>query len=57
MFRQGSFSFHTRGPNAISLEMVGSVDSTPDGEKASLPQVMDQVRSMLQSRSECGVES
>jgi 1-acyl-sn-glycerol-3-phosphate acyltransferase len=57
MFRHGSFLFQTRGPNTISLERVGAVDWEPDGEKGSLSQVMDKVRSLLESRNECGVGS
>lgn len=57
MFRHGSFKFQTRGPNTISLELIGGVDSAPDGENGSLSRVMDKVRSLLESRNECGVES
>jgi 1-acyl-sn-glycerol-3-phosphate acyltransferase len=57
MFRQGSFSFNTRGPNTISLEVIGGVDSAQDGEKASLSRVIDEVRSLLVSRNEYGVVS
>jgi 1-acyl-sn-glycerol-3-phosphate acyltransferase len=53
MFRRGSFSFDTRGPNTIRLELIGSVDAA-DGD---LPQVMGRVRAMLESNNEDGEQS
>jgi 1-acyl-sn-glycerol-3-phosphate acyltransferase len=50
MFRRGSFSFDTRGPNTIRLELVGEVDDAPEGEKSPLSLVMDRVRAMLESQ-------
>jgi 1-acyl-sn-glycerol-3-phosphate acyltransferase len=57
MFRRGSFSFDTRGPNTIRLKLVGSVDAAADGGKEPLPQVMDRVRAMLESKNKDGEES
>jgi 1-acyl-sn-glycerol-3-phosphate acyltransferase len=51
MFRAGSFSFDTRGPNTIRLELVGSIDAASDGARDALPQVMDRVRALLESKN------
>jgi 1-acyl-sn-glycerol-3-phosphate acyltransferase len=52
MFRRGSFSFDTRGPNTIRLELIGEVEVDPGGEKRGLSQAMDRVRAMLESRND-----
>jgi 1-acyl-sn-glycerol-3-phosphate acyltransferase len=57
MFRRGSFSFDTRGPNTIRLELVGSVEAAADGEAGDLPQVMGRVRAMLESNNKDGEQS
>jgi 1-acyl-sn-glycerol-3-phosphate acyltransferase len=57
MFRRGSFSFDTRGPNTVRLELVGSVDATAGGEAGDLPQVMGRVRAMLESNNTDGEPS
>jgi 1-acyl-sn-glycerol-3-phosphate acyltransferase len=57
MFRRGSFSFDTRGPNTIRLELVGSVDAAAGGETGDLPQVMGRVRAMLESKNKDGEQS
>ena len=57
MFRRGSFSFDTRGPNTIRLELVGSVEAAADGEAGNLPQVMGRVRAMLESNNKDGEQS
>ncbi len=50
MFRPGRFAFDTRGPNTITLDLIGSVDAGADGEQGSLSQVMDRVRVMLEGQ-------
>jgi 1-acyl-sn-glycerol-3-phosphate acyltransferase len=47
MFRRGSFSFDTRGPNTIRLELLGSVDAAADGGREPLLQVLGRVKSMF----------
>jgi 1-acyl-sn-glycerol-3-phosphate acyltransferase len=51
MFRRGSFSFDTRGPNLIRLELIGRIDEAEAGEATSLAGVMDKVRRMLEFRN------
>jgi hypothetical protein len=51
MFRPGSFSFDTRGPNTISLTLIGTIDSATDRETGFLSQVMGRVRAMLESQN------
>jgi 1-acyl-sn-glycerol-3-phosphate acyltransferase len=51
MFRPGSFSFDTRGPNTISLALIGTIDSTTDRETGFLAEVMDRVNMMLESQN------
>ena len=51
MFRPGSFSFDTRGPNTISLALIGTIDSATDRETGFLSQVMDRVHAMLESQN------
>jgi hypothetical protein len=51
MFRPGSFSFDTRGPNTISLALIGTIDSTTDRETGFLAEVMNRVRVMLDSQN------
>ncbi|HSO17835.1 MAG TPA: lysophospholipid acyltransferase family protein [Desulfosarcina sp.] len=50
MFRPGRFAFDTRGPNTISLELVGSVDVGAGREPGSLSQAMGRVRAMLEGQ-------
>ncbi|MFO7707871.1 MAG: lysophospholipid acyltransferase family protein [Desulfobacterales bacterium] len=57
MFRRGSFSFDTRGPNTIRLELLGEVDPAAGEGRASLGPVMERVRAMLESKNEDGKES
>jgi 1-acyl-sn-glycerol-3-phosphate acyltransferase len=52
MFRTGSFSFDTRGPNTIHLELLGSVDAAADGDEEPLKQVMGRVAAMLESQNQ-----
>ena len=55
MFRRGSFSFDTRGPNTIRLERIGSIDSAAAaGETGSLSHVMATVREMLELKNDGG---
>jgi 1-acyl-sn-glycerol-3-phosphate acyltransferase len=51
MFRPGSFSFDTRGPNTISLALIGTIDSTTDRETVLLREVMERVHVMLESQN------
>jgi len=51
MFRPGSFSFDTRGPNTISLALIGTIDSATDRETGFLSEVMDRVHVMLESQN------
>jgi len=51
MFRPGSFSFDTRGPNTISLALIGTIDSTTDREPGFLSEVMNRVHAMLESQN------
>jgi 1-acyl-sn-glycerol-3-phosphate acyltransferase len=51
MFRPGSFSFDTRGPNTISLALIGTIDATTDREAGFLSEVMDRVHAMLESQN------
>jgi 1-acyl-sn-glycerol-3-phosphate acyltransferase len=50
MFRPDSFAFNARGPNAIRLELIGSIDAFAEDRNAPLSQVMDRVRVMLESQ-------
>jgi 1-acyl-sn-glycerol-3-phosphate acyltransferase len=52
MFRPGSFSFDTRGPNTISLALIGTIDSATDREIGFLSEVMDRVHAMFESQNE-----
>jgi 1-acyl-sn-glycerol-3-phosphate acyltransferase len=54
MFRRGSFSFDTRGPNTIRLEQVGRIDAAAECETGSLSRVMAQVREMLELKNDGG---
>ena len=54
MFRRGSFSFDTRGPNTIRLEQVGRIDAAAGCETGSLSHVMDRVREMLELKNDGG---
>jgi 1-acyl-sn-glycerol-3-phosphate acyltransferase len=54
MFRRGSFSFDTRGPNVISLKLVGQVDAADVSGAGALSDVMTQVRDMLESTQNSG---
>ena len=54
MFRRGSFSFDTRGPNTIRLERIGSIDAAAECETGSLSHVMAQVREMLELKNDGG---
>jgi hypothetical protein len=54
MFRRGSFSFDTRGPNTIRLERVGSIDAAAECETGSLSHVMAKVREMLELKNDGG---
>lgn len=54
MFRPGSFSFDTRGPNIISLDLIGSIDAAEVSEAKGLKEVMAQVRSMLETENNSG---
>ena len=51
MFRPGSFSFDTRGPNTISLALIGTIDSTTDRETGLLSEVMERVHALLESQN------
>lgn len=51
MFRPGSFAFGTRGPNTISLALIGTIDSTTDREAGFLSEVMNRVQVMLESQN------
>jgi 1-acyl-sn-glycerol-3-phosphate acyltransferase len=50
MFRRGSFSFDTRGPNTIRLELAGEVAAAAGGDKSALRSAMDRVREMLEAQ-------
>jgi 1-acyl-sn-glycerol-3-phosphate acyltransferase len=50
MFRPGTFAFDTRGPNTISLELIGSVGVAAGREPGTLSQAMDRVRAMLEGQ-------
>jgi 1-acyl-sn-glycerol-3-phosphate acyltransferase len=52
MFRRGSFSFDTRGPNRISLGLIGEVAVDAADGKGGLTQAMERVRVMLKSQAE-----
>jgi len=54
MFRRGSFSFDTRGPNTIRLERIGSIDAAAACERGSLSHVMAKVREMLELKNDGG---
>lgn len=51
MFRRGSFSFETRGPNLIRLELIGRIDAAETSETSSLSNVMAKVRRMLELKN------
>ena len=51
MFRPGSFSFDTCGPNTISLVLLGTIDSTKGRETGSLSEMMNRVHVMLESQN------
>lgn len=51
MFRPGSFAFDTRGPNTISLALLGTIDSTTGRETGSLSEMMNRVHVMLESQN------
>jgi hypothetical protein len=57
MFRRGSFSFNTRGPNTISLELIGTIDVAAECATGSLPQAMDKVRDMLELKNDGGEDA
>ena len=57
MFRRGSFSFDTRGPNIISLELIGSIDADAECETGSLSHVMAKVREMLELKNDGGEDA
>lgn len=46
MFRPGSFSFDTRGPNTIRLELLGEVAAGDADGSRTLPEAMERVREM-----------
>lgn len=48
MFRRGSFSFDTRGPNVIHLDLIGRIDAAEVGDAESWSGVMTRVRGMLE---------
>lgn len=52
MFRRGSFSFDTRGPNRISLGLIGEVAVDAAGGKGALTQAMESVRAMLEGEGD-----
>jgi 1-acyl-sn-glycerol-3-phosphate acyltransferase len=54
MFRRGSFSFNTRGPNTIRLERIGCIDAAAACETGSLSHGMAQVREMLELKNDGG---
>jgi hypothetical protein len=54
MFRRGSFSFDTPGPNTIRLERIGSIDAAAGCETGSLSHVMAKVREMLELKNDGG---
>jgi 1-acyl-sn-glycerol-3-phosphate acyltransferase len=54
MFRRGSFSFDTRGPNTISLELIGSIDAAAECATGALSHVMARVREMLELKNDGG---
>jgi 1-acyl-sn-glycerol-3-phosphate acyltransferase len=51
MFRRGSFSFDTRGPNVISLELAGRIGAAEVRKADSLSSVMDRVREMIEIKN------
>jgi 1-acyl-sn-glycerol-3-phosphate acyltransferase len=51
MFRAGSFSFDSRGPNTIRLELVGTVDMRAADPNEPLTQVMARVRELLEKHN------
>lgn len=51
MFRPGSFCFDTRGPNTISLALIGTIDSATNRKTGFLSEVMDRVHAMLESQN------
>jgi 1-acyl-sn-glycerol-3-phosphate acyltransferase len=57
MFRRGSFSFDTRGPNTIRLERVGRIDAAAACETGTLSDVMARVREMLEIRNDGGEDA
>jgi 1-acyl-sn-glycerol-3-phosphate acyltransferase len=57
MFRRGSFSFDTRGPNVIRLDLIGSIDAAAECETSSLSHVITQVREMLELKNYGGEDA
>ena len=57
MFRRGSFSFDTRGPNTIRLELIGSIDAAAECETGALSRVMAKVREMLELKNDGGEDA
>jgi 1-acyl-sn-glycerol-3-phosphate acyltransferase len=57
MFRRGSFSFDTRGPNTIRLERIGSIDAAAECETGSLSRVISKVREMLELKNDSGEDA
>jgi 1-acyl-sn-glycerol-3-phosphate acyltransferase len=57
MFRRGSFSFDTRGPNVIRLELIGTIDAAAECEASSLPHVIAKVREMLELKNNSGEDA
>ena len=54
MFRPGSFSFDTQGPNTISLDLIGSIDTAEVSKADGLKEMMARVRSMLETENNSG---
>jgi hypothetical protein len=57
MFRRGSFSFDTRGPNTIRLERIGRIDAAAECETGSLSRVISKVRGMLELKNDSGEDA
>lgn len=52
MFRPGSFSFDTRGPNTIRLELIGRIDTEEVRAVGDLKAVVARVRTMLEKEND-----
>ncbi len=52
MFRPGSFSFDTRGPNTIHLELIGRIDAEEVRAVGDMKAVMARVRTMLENEND-----